>query len=150
MPCEAGLIFYSDLNGRCAGGDDDGFRVDYLFSVNGDRERLLLKVYGCNITGQELRAEPFRLGPHFLHEFRAHDALGKARIVLDVRRRGQLPAGLPAFNQQGREICPCCIDGSGQASRPRTDDDDVAHERKLNTRGGGNARQRISRGGGGS
>jgi hypothetical protein len=92
VPCEARLVLHPDLNGRCAGGDDDGFRADCVFSVNRDRERVLLKVYGCDVSGQKLRSEPFRLGSHLLHKFRAHDALGKAGIVLDFRCRGQLSA----------------------------------------------------------
>ena len=135
VPREARFVLYPNLNGRRAGGDDDGLRVDGLFSVNGDRERSLLKIYGCDIAGQELRAEPFRLSPHFLHEFRAHDALGKARVVFDFRRRGQLSPGLPAFNEQGREICPRCVDRGCQAGWAGTDDDDVAHGQKFNTRG---------------
>ena len=103
------------------------------------------EIHRCDVAGQELRAEPFRLCPHFLHELRAHDALGKAWIVLDFRRRGELSAGLPAFNEQGREIRPRRIDRGGESCRSRTDDDDVAHERKFNTEGGGNARQRVRR-----
>ena len=92
------------------------------------RERTLCELNSCDIAGQELRSESFRLRSHFFHQLRAHDALGKARIVLDFRRRGQLSAGLPAFDEQGREIRPRRIDGGSESSRPRADDYDVSHE----------------------
>ena len=140
MPREARLVFQPDLNGRRAGRNDEGLGVHGLFAVDREREGRLRERNSCDLSGQELRAEPFCLGPHFFHQLRAHDALGKARIVLDFRRRGQLPAGLPAFYEQRREIRPRRIDCGSESSRPRADDHDIAHERKLNTGGGGNAR----------
>ena len=90
-PVRRASFFTPDLNGRRAvGGDDDGLRVDCLFSVNGDRERLLRNVYGCDLAGQKLRTEPFCLGSHFLHELRTHDALGKARVDPDAPAEAQL------------------------------------------------------------
>jgi hypothetical protein len=105
-----------------------------LFAVDREREWASLEIHRAHVTVQEFRAEPFCLGPHFLHELRAHDALGKARIVLDFRRRGQLSAGLPAFNEQGREIRPRRINRGRESSRPRADYYDVSHEQNLTQR----------------
>ena len=127
MPREARLVFQPDLNGRRAGRKDEGLGVHGLFAVDREREGACLEIHRAHVSGQELRAEPFCLGPHFFHELRPHDALGKARIVLDFRRRGQLPAGLPAFDEQRREIRPRRIDRGSESSRPRADDHDIAH-----------------------
>ncbi len=137
MSSKAHLVFQPDLNGRCPGRNDNGFGVHGVFAVDRERERFRLEMNRIHVTGQKLRAEPFRLGPHFLHELRAHDALGKAGIVFDLCRRSQLSAGLPAFYEQRREIRPCGIDRGGESCRPRADNHDVSHTGKFNTRGEG-------------
>ncbi|TKS57791.1 MAG: hypothetical protein EWM73_03732 [Nitrospira sp.] len=134
MSRKARLVFQPDLNGRRAGGNDEGLGAHGLFAIDCDRERTCCELNSCDIAGEELRPESLRLCPHFFHQLRAHDALGKARIVLNFRRRGQLSAGLPAFNEQGREIRPRRIDRGGQAGWAGTNDDDVAHEQNLTQR----------------
>ena len=128
MPREARLVLYTDLNGRRAGRKDESLGLHCLFAVDRERERTWCERNSCDMAGEELRSESFRLRSHFFHQLRAHDALGKARIVLDFCRRGQLSAGLPAFNEQGREIRPRRIDRGGESSRPRADDHDISHK----------------------
>ena len=140
MPREASLVLQSDLNGRRAGRNDEGLGAHSLFAVDREGEGMRCERNGCDIVGEELCSESCGLCPHIFHQVRAHNALGKAGIVLDFRRRGQLSARLPAFNEQRGEIRPGRIDGGCEASRPGTDDDDVSHGRKLNTGGSGNAR----------
>ena len=134
MPREARLVLYTDLNGRRAGRNDEGLGLHCVFAVDRDHGRACFEIHRAHVAGQELRAEPFCLGSHFLHELRPHDPLGKAGIVLDFRGGRELPAGLPALYEQGREIRPRRIDRSSESSRPRADDHDVSHEQNLTQR----------------
>jgi hypothetical protein len=47
-------------------------------------------------------AEPLGLRAHLLHEVGAHDALGEAREVLDLGRRGQRAARLDRAREHDR------------------------------------------------
>src|SRR5436309_14299824 len=55
----------------------------------------------------------------------------EARIVFDLSGQGQLPAGMHAFDQQGRQVRPRRVDGGGQPCRPGPDDGDVTHGGNL-------------------
>ena len=64
------------------------------------------------VVGDEAGAEPLGLGAELLHHLRAHDPLGKARVVLDVGRVLELPAPLEALDDQRLEL------GAGGVERP--------------------------------
>lgn len=131
MPGETRLVFQADRHGCRTGCDDERLGLDRPFTVDGQRERALIEIDGGDVAGDELRPEPLRLSPHFLHEFRAHDALWKPGIVFDVCGRRQLAARLPALDEEGRHICPRAVKRCGETCRPGADDDHVAHVGNL-------------------
>ena len=56
------------------------------------------------LVGDEARAEALRLVAELLHQLRAHDPLGEARVVLDVGRLLEQPApGKPSMTS-GLEV----------------------------------------------
>src|SRR5262245_2596111 len=62
---------------------------------------------------------------HLVHEPRTLDHVGKARIVLDIGRDGELTPGLDSGNQYRFQHGAGGIDRGGVASWSRTDDDDL-------------------------
>ena len=100
MAGEAGFVFEADRNGRGAGRNDDSLGVDGLLPIDGQGEWPLCELHRCDIAGQKLGAEPSGLRPHVFHQLRAHDALGKARIVLNFGGGRELSAGLPALDEE--------------------------------------------------
>jgi len=54
----------------------------------------------CRIIGEHLSAEPFGLFAHAVHEVRTHDAVGEARIILDVGGGSHLPARHDALDEE--------------------------------------------------
>ena len=65
-----------------------------------------------------------RLRLHLLHQPGALNGLGKARIVFDVRRDGQLTAGLDALNEGGFQHGARSIDRRRVTRSAAADDDD--------------------------
>jgi hypothetical protein len=63
-------------------------------------------------------ADMLGLPAHLLHQPRALDDVGEARIVLDVGGDGQLPAGLDAGIEQRLQHGARGIDGRGVAGGP--------------------------------
>ena len=53
---------------------------------------------GVTSAASSVRAEPLGLGAHVLHQLGALDALGEARVVLDVRREHELPTRAEALD----------------------------------------------------
>ncbi len=86
----------------------------------------------AHLGGAQLGLESKRLRPHDAHELGSHDPVHESRVVLDVRRQHQLPAGLVAgggglpFDHQRRQLRPRRVEGRGQAGRTAADDDDRA------------------------
>ena len=76
---------------------------------------------------------------HLLHQPRALDDIGKARIIFDVGGDGELAARLDALDQHGFKHRPRGIDRSGIAGRAGTDNDD------LGVDGGRHAQVRLLR-----
>ena len=60
------------------------------------------------------------LGAHLVHQPGTLDHIGKARIVFDIRRNGELAAWLDARDQNGRQHGARGIDGGGITSRTRS------------------------------
>ena len=54
---------------------------------------LALELDRRHVVGDDLGAEALGLGPHVLHEVRAHDAVAEAREVLDLGGVHQRTAG---------------------------------------------------------
>lgn len=129
------LIGESNLNRRSTGGDDDGLSLHTTFPVNSQRERLVSEIDRRDIAREELRPKPFCLRSHLLHQLRSHDALSKAWVILNFRGRRELPAGLPPFNEQRREVGSRRIDGGSQSSWTRPDDNNIVHARTVSQRG---------------
>src|SRR5581483_5049839 len=77
------------------------------------------------------RAEPFGLLAETFHQIRPENTLRKTGIVLDVGREHELASVEAAGENQRREICPRRIDGSGEAGRPGSNDDDAFHAPSL-------------------
>ena len=71
---------------------------------------------------EELRADMLGLLLHLLHQPRALDDVGEARIVLDVGGDGELTARLDALHQHGLETRAGRIDGRGVARGSGTQD----------------------------
>ncbi len=58
------------------------------------------ELHAGHIVGHEARAEPLGLVAEVLHHLRAHDAVGVARIVLDVGGLLEQPAPGEALEHQ--------------------------------------------------
>src|SRR5262249_11554234 len=56
-----------------------------------------------------------------------HDRVAEARVVLDLGRDGELPAGPRALEEHGREVGAGRVDGGGEAGGASADDHDVVH-----------------------
>ena len=74
---------------------------------------------------EQLRADMLGLRLHLLHQPRALDHVGEARIVLDIGGDGELAAGLDALHQHGLEARAGCIDGRRVAGRARSQDQNL-------------------------
>ena len=66
---------------------------------------------------------------HLLHQPRALDHIGEARIILDIGGDGELAAGLNSLNQHRFEHRTRGINGRGVARWSRSDDDDLGVNR---------------------
>ena len=75
----------------------------------------------------EGHAEALRLAAHAVHQLGSADRFGETRVVLHIRRVGQLSAGLHAVDQQRGETGARGVDGGGQTGRSAAQDDDVLH-----------------------
>ena len=93
-------------------------RGEVVVRTDADAKRWLRQVDLVDVGGDELGAEPFGLLAELRHEIGAHDAVGKAGIVLDVGREHQLSAGLEAFDDQRVEIRACGVDRGREARGP--------------------------------
>ena len=73
--------------------------------ARGDRERPPAEV-DASVTSSSIISVPKRCGllPERLHERRAVDAVGEARVVLDQRREHELAAGLEPAEHDRREV----------------------------------------------
>ncbi len=94
-------------------------------------ERPLREVDAGDVVRDELRTEALGLSTEVGHHRRPHDAVGVARVVLDVARDHELAAPVEALDDQRAEICACGVEGGRVPGRTATDDDhvtNVAHE----------------------
>ena len=108
-----------------AGRDDERIAGVDLAAVAGEPERPLREIDRRDVVGDELRADMFGLRAHLLHQPRALDRRGEARIILDVGRDHELAAGLKTRDQHGFEHGAGRINGGGIAGRAGADDDEL-------------------------
>ena len=76
------------------------------------------------MIGDDLGADVLGLLLHLLHQPRALDDLGEARVVLDVGGDGELAAGLDALDQDRIQHGAGGIDRGRVAGGSGADDDD--------------------------
>ena len=91
--------------------------------VADEAERAPRKIDRNDMVGHDPRPEMLGLQPHLIHEPGALDDVGKARIVLDVGRVDELPAGMDAGDHHRLEHGAGGVDGGRIAGRAGTDDD---------------------------
>ena len=116
----------------CASADDDG--VGLVHGVADPHlERLAGEIDLGRLLRDQLGAEARRLLAEVLHQVGPHDPVGKAGVVLDVRRQHQLPTGLVArarrltLDDERGQVGAGGVDRRRQPGRTGADDDDVAN-----------------------
>ena len=102
---------------------DDHRARGVLVVADVDAERLLGEVDLRDVVGDELGAEPLRLPAEVGHHLRPHDAVGVARVVLDVARDHQLAAPLEALDHERLEVGACGVQRRGVPGGAAADDD---------------------------
>ena len=116
---------------RARAGRDDHRVGAVLVVADVDAERPLGEVDAGDVVRDELRAEALGLPAEVGHHRRPHDAVGVARVVLDVARDHELPAPVEALDDERTEVCAGGVEGGRVSGRAATDDDhvtNVAHE----------------------
>ena len=86
------------------------------------RHRIIRETHLGDVLGAHHGTEALRLGAHVLHQLGAHDALLKAREVIDLGGDHQLATSGVALDHDGREITTRGIQRSRVAGRSATDD----------------------------
>src|SRR5579883_665839 len=111
-----------------AGGDDQSPR-DVVHVAGFNAKRPDAQIHVGDGAGAKFRAEFLRLFAHVFDEFRTHDAVRKARKILDVGGERKLAAGFVPINHHGLKVGASRIDGGGEAGAATSNDDDVMHSR---------------------
>src|ERR1039458_7381796 len=88
---------------------------------------LLTHVHFRHVPMHVLGAEALCLLAHVLDEFRALDAVGKARKVLHQRGNRKLSTRFVAVDYQRTKVGASGINGGGQSRTTGTDNDDVTN-----------------------
>ena len=110
----------------CPGGDDHGLG-GVLVVADVDLERALGEVDAGDVVGQELGAEPRRLGAELGHHLRPHDPVDVAGIVLDVARDHQLAAPVEPLDHERAHVGARGVERGCVAGRAAADDDHVTN-----------------------
>src|SRR5579883_1556630 len=111
-----------------AGGDDQSPR-DVVHVAGFNAKRPGGQIHVGDGAGAKFRAEFPGLFAHVFDEFRTHDAVGKARKILDVGGERKLAARFVAVNHHRLKVGAGRIDGGGQPGAAASNDDDVIHSR---------------------
>src|SRR5690606_16368109 len=111
--------------------DDHRLGPPLLVVVAGpEAERSLREIDAVNVFGPDLDALTEPLVTEVLHQRRARDFLGEARVVLDVVGDHQLTAEDPAAGQplehEGLQVRSGRVDACRVAGGTRADDDDLS------------------------
>ena len=109
-----------------AGGDDHRLRP-VLVVADPHAKGPLGEVHARDVVGDERRPEPLGLAAEVLHHRRPHDAVGVARVVLDVGRDHQLAAPVEPLDHERIEVGSGGVERSGVPRGSTADHDDVAH-----------------------
>lgn len=107
-----------------AGRENDRPRAHRLGAVEDHRARRRIDADAA-ARRQDLRPEPPRLLQRPAGELVARDAVRKAEIVLDARRRSRLAAGRLALHDQGAQPLGCAVDRGREAGGAAADDHGV-------------------------
>ena len=107
------------------GRDDHGLRPPRLVARLHE-ERTAREVDLGHVHGQDLGAEAGGLLLEPLHQLGSQEAVGEPRVVLDVGRQHELPAGVETLEHQGRQVRPGRVEGGRVPGRTRADHDHVA------------------------
>jgi len=90
-----------------------------------DAERPLREVDPRRVLLVDARAEALRLLLEALHHVRSGQRLGKAGVVLDVRRQHQLPADRETRDDDRLQLRACGVQRRRPAGRTRPDDHEL-------------------------
>ena len=88
-------------------------------------ERPLGEVDAVDVDVDDLGPEALRLGAERGHQVGALDAVGEARVVLDVAGEHQLAAGRRTGEHDRLEVGPRRVDRGGQPGRAGADDEEL-------------------------
>ncbi len=128
MAAHAVLIRNSELAVGRTGGEDDGQRLVYLAVAERDLLDLSGQIEGFDVVQHDFRAKALCLLLHLDHELGALDALGEARVVLDLGGLHELATRLDRTRDHERfEVGTGRVDGGRIASGTRPDDDYFTH-----------------------
>ncbi|MNS54409.1 hypothetical protein D3C72_872020 [compost metagenome] len=118
------MLFALDTQplGLGAGCDDQRVGGPDLTGIGLDHERPYIGFnFGDEVT-DDFRTHMGRLLQHLIHQPRALDRIGKARIVLDIGGDHQLAALFHAGNQHGFQHCAGRVDRRGITGGTRAND----------------------------
>ena len=116
------LIVQSQIFGRCACGNDYRVRIDFLFSIHHQFVGSFREIHRCDDSAPYLCSELQSLLTHVFHHLRACNPFRVSRKVFHFGCDSQLSAGLYAFIQYRRNICPARIYSSCISGRAGTND----------------------------
>ncbi len=112
-----------------AGGDDQCVGEIDVARIAGQPERPARQLRLVDVIGDDLRPHMLGLLLHLLHQPRALDHIGEARIVLDVGGDRELAAWLDALDQHGLQHGARGVDRGRVAGRTRSDNDHLRMRR---------------------
>ena len=144
-PAQAGLAIEPEPQRRRPGGDDHRLRA-VLRAARPDPERTLGEVHLVDIDIDQARAEALGLGAHRGHQVRTLDAVGEARVVLDVAREHQLATRRRAGQDDRFQGRARGIDRGRQPGRAGPHDQELRVDPAAGARDGRRATGRGRRG----
>jgi len=100
-------------------------RAAYSSSPTQTRSGCAEKSTFVHVVGDELGTKALRLPAEVGHHRRTHDAVGVARVVLDVAGYHQLAAPGEAFDHERRQVGARRVQGGRVAGRATADDDQL-------------------------
>ncbi len=107
------------------GRDDHCARLDRLaadIKLVRRRHRIAREAHGSDVLGTQRGAKALSLRAHLSDQFRTHDAVFEARVVVDFRGDHQLAASGVALDHDGREVTARGVQRSRIAGRSAADD----------------------------